>query len=46
MEERVVSLIALVNAKKQSRLKAINNIIAIETRDEEDADNLKQKGLY
>jgi hypothetical protein len=44
-ENRMVSLQAFVNAKKQNRLKKINEIISLEAEDEQNVEDIKLRGL-
>ncbi len=44
IEERLVSLQALVNARKQNRLKKLNQLISMEADDEQAAEDSKAKG--
>ncbi|CDW82631.1 px domain containing protein [Stylonychia lemnae] len=45
MNERLVSLQALINSRKQSRLKKINQLMNLEADDEQAAEDIKLKGL-
>ncbi len=45
IDERLVSLHALANARKQSRLKRIDQLISLEADDEQAVEDIKNKGL-
>lgn len=45
IDERLVSLHAFLNAKKQTRLKKINQLISMEADEEQAAEDIKVKGL-
>lgn len=45
LDDRLISLHALVNARKQSRLKRIDQLITLEADDEQAVEDVKTKGL-
>jgi Na+/phosphate symporter len=45
IDDRVINLQALVNARKSGRMKKINEIIQMEEEEEQMAEDIKAKGL-
>ena len=45
LDDRIISLHALVNARKQTRLKRIDQLITLEADDEQAVEDGKTKGL-